>query len=273
MRTWLFVPGHDARKMRKALESEAEVVVIDWEDGVPPDRKHEARSTTASLLAAFGGESPRRLVRVNSARDPYFADDMAAMVQVPVSAVMLPKVEDPQEVADLAHLLEKPVIPLLESALGIERAFDVAHAHPNVERLAFGSLDFLLDLGVQWEPDNPACRYAQARISVAGRAAGLQGSIDSVYPQLDDQEGLRRDALAARALGFTGKLLLHPAQIAPVREVFTPSPEELAQARAIVQAFEEARARGEAVVRLGGAFIDPPVVKRAQNVLAMDNAG
>lgn len=268
MRTWLFVPGHDARKVQKALESTADAVIIDWEDAVPWERKAEARAVTCAVL---GQVAPRLrcVVRVNSTHDPHFEDDVAALGELPIQAVMLPKVADSAEVISLARDVEQPIIPMVESALGIERAFAIAQAHAHIERLAFGALDFMADLGATWSLDNAAIQYARARIVVASRAAGLAGAIDGVYPQLGDDDGLRQDALAARALGFVGKTLLHPAQIPIAREVFGPTADERARAAAIIEAFREGNARGEAAIRMGNVFIDPPVVRWAEQVLAM----
>jgi citrate lyase subunit beta/citryl-CoA lyase len=271
MRTWLFVPGHDARKIQKALRSDADVVIVDWEDAVPPERKLEARNLTGAILARESPR-PRCVVRVNGRHDPSFADDITALDGLPISGVLLPKAGNPADVTDLAGAVGQPIIPMLESALGVESAFAIAKAHPHVERLVFASLDFLADLGVQWAPQDPLSQHARARVAIAGRAAGLAGPIDTVYPQLNDDDGLRRDASAARSHGFVGKLLLHPSQIAIVREVFSPTPEELAQAHEIMAAFQAARARGEAAVRLGGKFIDPPVVRWAEQVLAWHEA-
>lgn len=271
MRTWLFVPGHDARKVQKALHSTADAVIIDWEDAVPFERKAEARAVTGSVLGQAAARM-RCVVRVNGTHDPHFRDDVAALGELPIQAVMLPKVADPAEVINLARDVEQPIIPLIESALGIERAFAIAQAHAHIERLAFGALDFVADVGATWSLDNAAIQYARARIAIAGRAAGLAGAIDSVYPQLGDDDGLRQDALAARAVGFVGKTLIHPAQIAIAREVFGPTPDERARAAAIMQAFREGSARGEAAIRMGNVFIDPPVVRWAEQVLAMDEA-
>ncbi|HEU5099906.1 MAG TPA: CoA ester lyase [Roseiflexaceae bacterium] len=271
MRTWLFVPGHDSYKLHKALRSAADAVIVDWEDAVPPERKQEARALAGTILAQPPA-SPRCVIRMNGRHDPEFDADLAALALIPISAILLPKVGDPSDVIDLSHAIEPAIIPIIESALGVEAAFAIAKAHPRVERLAFGSLDFLADLGVQWAPHDPASQYARARIAIAGRAAGLEGPIDTVYPQLNDDDGLRRDAASARACGFVGKFLLHPAQIPIVREVFSPTPEELAQATAIIAAFQEARSRGESAVRLDGKFIDPPVVRWAQQMIALHDA-
>ncbi len=268
MRTWLFVPGHDTRKLNKALQSEAEVVVIDWEDAVPEDRKAEARTTTHSTLAS-ARPIPRCVVRINSAQLPSFQDDLVALAGLPVSGVLLPKASGPDEVTELARTVALPIIPIIESAMGAEAVFAIASAHPQVERLTFGALDFVADMGVAWTPLNELCRFAQARVTIASRAAGLEGAVDSVYPLLDDDEGLRRESAHARALGFVGKFLLHPAQIKTVREVFSPTADEVAQAEAIMEAYREANLRGETAVRLEGKFIDPPVVLWAQRILAM----
>jgi citrate lyase subunit beta / citryl-CoA lyase len=271
MRTWLFVPGHDTHKVQKALHTAADVVIVDWEDAVPPERKREARAITRSILTQES-PSPRCVIRINSRHDPAFADDIALLAKLPISAVLLPKAAGPDDVMDLAGAVRQPIIPLIESALGVESAFAIARAHPQVERLAFGSLDFLADLGVRWQPQDPASQYARARIAIASRAAGLAGPIDTVYPQLDDDDGLRRDAGTARALGFVGKFLIHPTQIGVVRDVFAPTPDEVRQATEIIQAFQQARSQGQAAVRVGGTFIDPPVVRWAEYIVSMHAA-
>lgn len=271
MPSWLFVPGHDAHKVQKALRSSAEVVIIDWEDAVPADRKADARATTQSLLSAVP-LARRWMVRINAITSADFAADFTALTELSTAGVLLPKVDHPDDVRRLANNIDQPIIPLLESALGIELAFEIAKAHARIERLSFGPLDFLADIGGQWTHDNAAYHYARARVSIAGRAAGLAGAIDGVYPNLDDDDGLRRDAAGARAVGCVGKMVIHPRQIAIVHEVFSPTAAEVREAREIIQAFEEARLRGAAAIRIGGRFIDPPVVRWAQQVLALHEA-
>lgn len=271
MRTWLFVPGHEERKLRKALTSRSDVVIIDWEDGVPPDEKEEARSVTRAVLAEVS-PALRLVVRVNPPQTPWHEGDMAVLESLPVAATMVPKAEDPVALQGLVRL-GIPLIPLVESALGVERAFEIARAHRLVERLAFGSLDFLADIGARWTPEGEAIQYARARVVVAGRAAGLTGPIDGVYPRLDDPEGLRRDAEQARRLGYAGKLLVHPRQIDIVQEVFSPTPEEVAQARRIVAAYQDALAAGRAAVSVDGRLVDPPVVRWAEEVLRAQVGG
>lgn len=265
MRTWLFVPGHESRKVQKALTSDADAVIIDWEDAVPAGQKEAARAATAEVLATVHSR-PRLVIRVNSPRSGLCESDLTVLADLPAAAVMLPKVDDPADVRAVASL-GLPIIPMIESAVGLERAYEIAACHPQVERLAFGSLDFLADIAARWTIEGEALLYARSRIVIAGRAAQRDGPIDGVYPRLHDLDGLRREAQLARSLGFAGKQLIHPEQIAVVEEVFSPTAEEIEQARAILKAYQEALAANRAATTAGTTFIDPPVVRRAEQVL------
>jgi citrate lyase subunit beta/citryl-CoA lyase len=267
MKTWLFVPGHEPDKIRKALASRADVVIVDWEDAVPVSQKEQARSMTRATLVDLPSR-PRVVLRINSAKTDQYAQDIASLQGLPVSAIMLAKASEP---AELPHLAEqgKAIIPVIESALGIENAFQIAKAHPLVERLVLGTMDLMANMGAQWEPDGPALQYIRSRLLIANRAAGLAGPIDGVYPQLSDLDGLHREATTARKLGFAGKLILHPRQIDVVHQVFLPTREEIEQARETIAAFDEAIAAGRSAIRMGDRFVDPPIVIWAQNVLRM----
>jgi citrate lyase subunit beta/citryl-CoA lyase len=267
MKTWLFVPGSESEKVRKALASAADVVIVDWEDAVASSQKEHAREVTRAILAQNHARA-RVVLRINSFRSAEYADDIAALSDLPVSAIMLAKVSHPEEVQQLATL-GRPIIPLIESAFGIENAYQIAKAHPLVERLVLGTMDLMADLGSQWEPDGPSFQYLRSRVLVAGRAAGLAGSIDGVYPLLGDLDGLHREAMTARKLGFVGKLVIHPRQIEVVRRVFSPTAEEIEDARQTIAAFGEAVAAGRSAIRIGERFIDPPMVLWAQNTLRM----
>jgi citrate lyase subunit beta/citryl-CoA lyase len=266
LRTWLFVPGHEPYKMRKALASGADVVIIDWEDAVPHDQKSEARMQTQEVLAQTITVC-RVAIRINSLKSSWYADEILALKALNVAVVMVPKTEDPAMITTLAEEINLPIVPLIESALGMEQAFAIAKAHPLVERLAFGSLDFFVDIGARWTPEGEALLYARSRLVIAGRAAGLAGMIDGVYPQLGDLAGLRTESVLAYTLGCEGKLLLHPRQIEVVREVFQPTREELERARLIIRVAQEAAAEQRAVIQFEGIFIDPPLVLWAQQVL------
>jgi citrate lyase subunit beta/citryl-CoA lyase len=267
MKTWLFVPGNEPEKVRKALASAADVVIVDWEDAVASGHKEHAREVTRAALAQNHARG-RVVLRINSYRSVEYADDIVALADLPISAIMLAKVSNPEEVQQLATL-GRAIIPLIESAVGIENAYQIAKAHPLVERLVLGTMDLMADLGSQWEPDGPSFQYLRARVLVAGQAAGLAGSIDGVYPLLGDLDGLHREATTARKLGFVGKLVIHPRQIEVVRRVFSPTAEEIEDARQTIAAFGEAVAAGRSAIRIGERFIDPPMVLWAQNILRM----
>lgn len=267
MKTWLFVPGHESDKLHKALRSRADVVIVDWEDAVPANKKGEARSVVRATLGSVPS-CPRLVLRINSPKTDYYAEDIAAREGLPISAIMLAKVVEPAELQHLAGL-GLPIIPVIESALGIENAFEIAKAHPLVERLVLGTMDLMADMGAQWEPDGPALQYIRSRLLIAGRAAGLAGSIDGVYPLLGDLDGLHQEAMTARKLGFEGKLVIHPRQIDVVCQVFTPTPEEISEAKQTIAAFDEAVAAGRSAIRIGERFIDPPIVIWAQNILRL----
>jgi citrate lyase subunit beta/citryl-CoA lyase len=262
---WLFVPGHEPYKIRKALSSPADVVIVDWEDGVPHDQKEAARRETAEVLAS-STPSRRIVVRINSPKTPWFADDLPALHGIPVSAIITPKAEDPAAI-DAVASAGLPIIPLVESALGVEQAFALARAHPLIERLALGPLDLLADIGARWTPQGEAISYARARLVIATRAAGLDGLIDGVYPHLTDLEGLRREATLARTVGCAGKMLLHPRQIEVVREAFQPSRQEVEQAQLIVKAAQDAAQSKRSAIQVDGLFIDPPIVRQAYQTL------
>jgi citrate lyase subunit beta / citryl-CoA lyase len=267
MKTWLFVPGNEPEKINKAFASLADVVILDWEDAVAPSRKVEARLVTHSALVNTHSH-PRVVLRINNFKSNEYAKDIEALDDMPVTGIMLAKVSGPE---DLQHLitLGRPIIPLIESALGIENAFQIAKAHPLVERLVLGTMDLMADLRAQWEPDGPSLPYIRSRVLIAGQAAGLAGSIDGVYPLLNDLDGLHAEAMTARKLGFTGKLLIHPRQIEVVHQVFSPSAEEIEEARQTIATFDEAVAAGRSAIRIGERMVDPPMIIWAQNILRL----
>ena len=265
MKTWLFVPGHESDKLHNALKSHADVVIVDWEDAVPESKKEEARAVVRATLPSVPSR-PRLTLRINGTTTDHYIEDIFALEGLALSGIVVPKVADPAELQPLAEL-GLPIIAIIESALGVERAFEIAKAHPLLERLVLGTMDLMADMGSQWEPDGPALQYIRSRLLIAGRAAGLAGSIDGVYPLLGDLDGLHREAVTARKLGFTGKLVIHPRQIDVVHRVFMPTPEEVAKAKQTIAAFDQAVAAGRSAIRIGERFIDPPIVIWAQNVL------
>lgn len=265
MKTWLFVPAHNAHMLNKALNSHADVVIVDWEDAVPECEKPSARSTAREILTTVTSR-PRLTLRINGVHTPYYAEDIAALQGLSVTGIMLPKVNGPEDLRELAKL-GIPLFPTLESALSIENAFLIAKGHPLVERLILGAMDLIADIGAQWQPDGVAIQYARARILIASRAAGIKGPIDAVYPRLGDLEGLRAEATTALMLGYEGKLLIHPEQIDIVHEVFTPTSEDIERAKQTIAIFNEALITGRSAIRIDERFIDPPMILWARNIL------
>lgn len=269
-RTYLYAPGSERRLMEKALAGDADAVVLDLEDAVAPARKAEARAAVAEVLRARPAKPA--LVRINAQSSGLAEEDLAAIAGPWLAGVRLPKVESPEWVRSVAAYLDRigcaaSIYPLIESALGLERAYEIACAHPRVAGIGLGEADLSADLGVAGEA---GLLYARSRIVVAARAAGLPAPAQSVYPHVRDLDGLRRSTEEGRALGFFGRSVIHPAQIPVVHEVFTPGAEEVRRARELVAALERAEASGTGAVALpDGRFVDRAVVEAARRTLAL----
>jgi len=251
-RSYLFVPGNRPERFAKAAASGAGAVILDLEDAVPPEAKAEARNAVCNWLCEHENAA---WVRINGHDTEFFEDDLRALAGVAVPGVMLPKAEAPLE-------LGMPVIPLIESAVGLWNALQVARG-PRVERLAFGSVDFQLDAGIEGE--DQALLYARSQLVLASRIARLASPIDGVTVHIGDAARLAQDVARARDLGFGAKLCIHPNQIEPVERGFAPTEAERRWAQAVVSASEQARG---SAVRLEGKLIDLPVVERARRLLA-----
>lgn len=254
----------------KALGSLADAVVLDLEDAVPSDRKAAARANAAAVLAA--GPAKAVYVRVNSLASGLGTGDLAAVATPHLTGVRVPKVEDAADVRAVAELLadagcDAVVVPIIESALGVERAFDIALAAGCVATLAMGEADLRADLRASADA---ALDYARARCVTAARAARRAPAIQSVHTRLRDEEGLRTSTERGRALGFGGRSAIHPAQVPVINAVFTPSEADRARAAAVMAAYEEAQARGDAVTTTAdGELVDAPVVLDAAAVLEL----
>ena len=255
MSAWLFVPGDRPERFAKAAASGADAVICDLEDAVAPANKPAARAAVAGWLREH-----RAYVRVNAAGTPWHDRDVAALSGLPgLIGVMLPQAETPVEIRALGDGV--PVVPLVETAAGVENVAALATV-PGVQRLAFGSIDFALDCGMD-ELDETLL-YARSRLVLASRAARIAAPLDGVTAELDDPQETARDARWSRRLGFGGKLCIHPRQVALVTAAFTPSEEEIAWARAV----RDAVAGSDGVARVRGEMVDRPVLERAQRILA-----
>ena len=291
LRSLMFVPGHRPRMVQRALglgefaPTALDVAILDLEDGVPPDEKDRARAAIAAVLAGrSNGESPARFVRVNKdagARDA----DLAAVLRAGLDGIVAPKVDHPDEMIELSGDLDEReeaaglahgsihVMPSIESARGLIEAHAIAATTDRVVALLFGTEDFARDLGLPAEREAEAAEllYARSAVVVAAVAA-RRPAIDGIWPDVADADGLRRDALQARRLGFTGKSLIHPGQIETINDVFSPNATEVSYARRVVDAFDRAQAKGEGAVALDGKLLDQPIVERARRTLALHDA-
>jgi citrate lyase subunit beta/citryl-CoA lyase len=258
-RSYLFAPGHNERLLGKVFEAGADSVMLDLEDAVPPEHKQAARLLVAEVLV----DHPA-WVRVNAARTATCEADLEAVAER-AFGIRIPKTESAEDVAWVAERSPgKPLICAIESARGVLAAYEIACA-PGVRHLAMGGVDMQCDLHAS--NGNLQTLYVRSHLVVASRAAGIERPIDSVYPQLDDDAGLREQAEFAHSLGFFGKSAIHPRQLPVLHEVFTPDEDQLAWAREVVAAFEGA---GGAATRLpSGEFVDLPVAERARRVLQL----
>jgi citrate lyase subunit beta/citryl-CoA lyase len=277
LRSFLFAPGNHARRVEKALTLDADAVILDLEDAVATAEKPATRETIAAAL-----ERPRRgllYVRVNAVDTEFCYGDLVAIVRPGLNGVMLPKVESAAGLVTVDWLfaqLERDrglppggidLIPIIETARGLDRLGAILAAGSRVRRVAFGAGDFTLDVNMAWNRDEAELAHARATIVTASRAAGIEAPLDTVWVDLPDREGLEASARTALGFGFQGKMCIHPDQIAIVNRVFTPSDTEIAFAERVAAAFAKAEAEGSAAIQLDGKFIDYPIVYRAQRVL------
>ena len=264
-RSFLFAPGSEERKLVRALESDADAVVADLEDAVAPLGKPAARDLTIRLLAEVE-TGAARLVRVNAVGTAWHDDDVEAVAASAVDGVVLPKATA-AAVAVVAERVDLPVVAIVETAVGLREAFAIA-SHPSVQALMLGAVDLGLQLGLEPRDDAHEILFARSSLVVDSAAAGVRAPVDRVWVAVRDLDGLARDCALGRSLGFRGKALVHPDQIAPTHRAFAPSDDELRRARDVVAAFERAEAAGLGVVALNGEMIDAPVVERARELLS-----
>jgi citrate lyase subunit beta / citryl-CoA lyase len=277
LRSFLFAPGNHARRVEKALSLDADAVILDLEDAVATAEKPATREAVA---AAF--KRPRRgllYVRLNAVDTEFCYGDLVAIVRPGLDGVILPKVESAAALATIDWLLAQlerdrgltpgsiDLIPIIETACGLDRLNAILAAGTRVRRVAFGAGDFTLDVNMTWSRGETELAHARAVVVTASRAAGIEAPLDTVWVDLTDRDGLEASARTALGFGFQGKMCIHPDQIAVVNSVFTPSGAEVAFAERVAAAFAKAEAEGSAAIQLDGKFIDYPIVYRAQRLL------
>lgn len=278
-RSYLFVPGTNIAIIQKAILSDADAVIIDLEDAVALSEKESAREIVKESLQKFSREK-EIIVRINSLDTPFWEKDLSYAVCNGASGIMVPKSESHEDMKRVCekvreysthHLSRFQVIPLIETAKGIQFAYSIATADELIVRMAFGSIDFSLDIDCELTPSGLELLFARSQMVIASKAAGIGPPIDTVYPELTNETGLEHETKFAKQLGFKGKLMIHPKQIKAVHEAFSPSPKEIEQALAIVKAFEEAEKNGIASIKVNDQLVDYPIYKKARIILSQSN--
>jgi len=288
VRVALFAPGSNSKVMSKATGSAVDAVILDLEDSVPIASKPEARGLVAGAIdASVGKPGPMNWVRVNGASTDFLAGDLEAVVRPGLAAVMLPKAETVGDVQATAAAIErheksrgmKPgtvaIILQIESALGIYRAFELIKASPRVAATCLGGArdgDLQTDLGCSWSIEGTELMYARQKLLLDTRAAGSQvHPLDGVFSDLNDEAGLISDTRLSARLGYVGRTIIHPKQIAPVRAAYAVPEAEAAYYRKVVAEFEAKEKQGVAAITVDGKLVDYAMFQRAKRVLDLAN--
>lgn len=264
-------------RIEKAFASPADGVIIDLEDAVTLSQKESVRDQVQTFLKT--ARHKHLFVRVNAAETSFFDQDIEKIVGPALDGMVIPKVERPEMLQELDGRLvdlerkrtiaERQIhlIPMIETALGLSRAREIGASSPRVIAIAFGAGDLTLDLGAKLSKTGEELLFARSSLVLSCRLAGVS-PIDAPYMiDVKDVEGLRGEAQRSRQLGFRGKFCIHPSQVEPVNEIFSPTPEEISRAKIIVEAFELAKEKGEGAIALEGEFVDPPIYNRAKQLL------
>ncbi len=274
-RSRLYLPGNEPKFFMNAGLHNPDGIILDLEDSVSPSEKESAQLIVRNALRSVDFYGAERMVRINQL--PRGLDDLKFIVPNNVHVILIPKCESANQVQQVEKKVEELkkkyevnnniyFMPIIESALGIIKAYEIASASKQNCALAIGLEDYTADLGTQRTNEGKESFFARSMIVNAAKAAGIQ-PIDTVFSDVSDMEGLKASVLEAKSLGFEGKGCIHPRQIKVVHEAFAPTAEEIDKAQKIVNAFEEAEKKGLGVVSLGSKMIDPPVVKRAQRII------
>jgi len=290
LRSWMFVPGDRQKMIDKAVALPVDAILLDIEDGVAPAAKETARKQIAETLDRIAVQkkenpsyrTPARYVRINAVGHERMNADVEYVIRPALEGLAVPKVETPDQVNVVEKILDErePKMGLvrgsvrlllaLESPRGLFNAYAIATSSPRVIGLMFGAEDFSRELSLPLRREGEAVDliYARSAMVTAAAAAHVQ-AVDGVWPNFQDIEGLKKFALQSRRLGFSGMSLIHPAQINEVNAAFTPTAEEVDYCRRVVQAFDDARARGEGAIAFGGQLLDMPIVDRARQTIAL----
>ena len=278
LRSLLFVPGNRADMLTKAAGLSPDAFIPDMEDSVPAAEKLAARETVAEHLPRLAATGAAVIPRVNDLAGGLIEDDLAAVVGPHIQGVSVGKIDSAEDIQKVSAMLDSleasaglergavGLIPWIETARGIVNAYEICSASPRIMAAGFGAEDFTNDMEIERTDTDDEIAYPRTAVCIAARAARVP-ALDTPFFRFRDIDGLRRDALRARSMGFRGKFAIHPAQVQPISEAFAPTESELENARRVVEAFELAEREGRASTSLDGMVIDVPVVRRARALL------
>ena len=283
MRSWMFVPGHRQRMIDKAIGLNADAIMLDIEDGVAPNEKDSARKNIAeSLGRAKSAKTPARYVRINAIGHARMQADLEAVVRPGLEGLVCPKVDTPDEVREVDGILSEKepknnltkgsvkLLIAIESPRGLLNAPAIAASSSRIAGIVFGAEDFGREIGLPTVREGEArdLIYARSAIVIAAASAHVQ-AVDGVWVDLNDGVGLLSFAKQSRQLGFSGMSCIHPSQVDAINTTFSPTAEEIDYCEKVLQAFEEANARGDGSIAFGGQLIDRPIIERARRTIDM----
>ena len=276
-RSVLYMPGANTRALEKAKSLPADSLILDLEDAVAPDAKAQARENIrAALVTGFGHREA--VVRINGLNTQWGLDDLKAFADTKADAILLPKVESASQIREVASLLKQfnpvstmKIWAMIETPLAIFKLPEIASSHPMLEALVLGTSDLVKDLHARHTPSRVETQTALSLSVLAARAHQLC-VLDGVHLSLDDEDGLRQSCIQGRDMGFDGKTLIHPSQIALANQIFGPLPEEIDEARQRITAYEAAISSGAGIAVLNGKLVEELHIQDAKRILALTNA-
>ncbi len=278
LRSLLFVPGNRPNMLEKAMGTSPDAFIPDMEDSVPAEEKENARNVTASFLPKLAEVGPLVIPRINSLDTGLLQDDLAAVVGPHIFGISVGKIQSSKDIDQISNIIEGlekkaglevgtiKLVPWIETAMAIVNAYEICAASPRIVGVAFGAEDFTNDMAIERTEGESEIDYPRRVMCVASRAADVL-ALDTPYFSFRDADGLRKNSLDAKGYGFRGKFAIHPAQVEIINESFSPSLDEIENARRVIAAFEEAERSGRGSTSLDGKVIDVPVVKRARQLL------
>lgn len=268
LRSMLFVPGHNQHYLNNALSSDADALIIDLEDSVPMAAKQDARDIASDWMQKHSFPRPI-FIRINDADSGLMDADIAAFIKLPITGFIIPKVCSTEDVLRVDALLDDThlaLIPLIETTAAVLNLLAICSVSPRIVAAALGAEDFITSLGGDYSPDGANLLVARTQLVLAARTAGIL-PIDTLHIRVHDLDELARDCSQSRKLGFEGMLCLHPKELPIIHQYYSPSPQQIAQAKHMIKQAQSISRQGRQVAMIKGTFVGPPLVRRAQNLL------